>query len=244
MVNLDDLVKQASDLLKQGAELQLGNLKSKDLGKLNLDYQSWYTRALAVVKLLTPERALDFQEAYKVEKRKEINYATYAISDYLMNLVVKRGGVPIFDTEQAFTARLLKQLGILAAAIEAAPSALYNLRTLVRAEFMDSDIASAKELVKAGHLRAAGVVCGVVLENHLRMVAEQHQIVFRKKNIVISDANDALKEKLVFDVPMWRLIQRLADIRNLCAHSKDREPRPDEVDDLIVGTEKVIKEVF
>ena len=93
MTNLDDLMKQAADLLKQGSELQLGNPKSKDLGNLNLDYQSWYTRALAIVKLLTPERTLDFQEAYKVEKRKEVNYASYAISDYLMNLVVKRNGV-------------------------------------------------------------------------------------------------------------------------------------------------------
>ena len=47
MTNLDDLMKQAADLLKQGSELQLGNPKSKDLGNLNLDYQSWYTRALA-----------------------------------------------------------------------------------------------------------------------------------------------------------------------------------------------------
>ena len=109
---------------------------------------------------------------------------------------------------------------------------------------MDSDIASAKELSRAGHLRAAGVVCGVVLENHLQMVAEHHQITSRKKNIAISDANDTLKEKAVYDVPIWRLIQRLADIRNLCAHSKEREPSPGEVDDLIIGTEKVIKEVF
>jgi hypothetical protein len=244
MNKLDDLLKQSYDLLKEGMELQVGGSKQKDLGQLNIDYQSWYTRALALVKLLTPERASDFEEAYKLDRRKEITYATYTISDYLMGLVVKWAGSPSFDTNQAYSTKLIKQLGILSAAIKAAPSALYSLRTLIRAEFLDSDIISAKELFKAGHLRSAGVVCGVVLEKHLQAVADRHSIILHKKNITISDANDALKDHSVYDVPIWRLIQRLADIRNLCAHSKDREPKPDEVEDLIIGTEKIIKEVF
>jgi hypothetical protein len=158
--------------------------------------------------------------------------------------VVKRGGSPIFDTEQAYNVKLIKQLGILNAAINAAPSVLYDIRAVVRAEFMDSDIDSAKELIKAGHLRSAGVVCGVVLEKHLREIGVRHSIKFRKKDVTISDANDELKKNSIIDVPMWRLIQRLADIRNLCAHSKERDPKKDEVEDLIIGTEKVIKEVF
>jgi hypothetical protein len=55
--------------------------------------------------------------------------------------------------------------------------------------------------------------------------------------------NEELKSHAAYDVPMWRLIQRLADIRNLCGHSKDREPTRSEVDDLIAGVEKVTKEL-
>jgi hypothetical protein len=241
---LEAILNEALKLEQEGSALQLSLRANKDLGALNMDYQRWYTRALAVVKQLTPERTVDFSEAYKIERRKDITYATYTISDYLMGLVVKWGGAPAFDTEQAYSAKLVKQLSILAAAIEAAPSALHDIRAVVRAEFSDSDIAAAKELAKAGHLRSAGVVCGVVLEKHLAEVASRRGIAFRKKNVTISDANDALKDGSVYDIPTWRLIQRLGDIRNLCAHSKERDPRKDEVEDLVVGTEKVTKEVF
>jgi hypothetical protein len=244
MSKFDEILAQATALLSEGSDLQFGRPKQKDLGVLNLAYQSWYTRALAVVKQITPERASDFAEAYKLERRKEITYDTYTISDYLMGLVVKRGGAPTFSTDQAYSVKLIKQLGILSAAIEAAPSALHDIRAIVRSELLDSDIASAKELAKAGHLRSAGVVCGVVLEKHLKDVADRHAVSFRKKNVTISDANDALRENGAYDVPMWRLVQRLGDIRNLCAHSKERDPRKDEIDDLIVGTEKVTREVF
>jgi hypothetical protein len=244
MSKIDDILKQAHQLLSEGMELQVGRTKQKDLATLNIAYQTWYTKALAVVRQITPERAADFAEAYKLDRRKEVTYDTYTISDYLMGLVVKWGGRPTFDIDQAYSTKLVKQLGILASAIDVAPSALCDIRAVVRAELMDSDIDGAKELTKAGHLRSAGVVCGVVLEKHLRETAARHGITFRKKTITISDANDALKENSIYDVPMWRLIQRLADIRNLCAHSNEREPKKDEVEDLIAGTEKVIKEVF
>ena len=65
----------------------------------------------------------------------------------------------------------------------------------------------------------------------------------KKKNPTIADFNDALKDN-AYDVVEWRRIQRLGDIRNLCDHSKDREPTKDEVEELISGTERTIKTVF
>jgi hypothetical protein len=108
---------------------------------------------------------------------------------------------------------------------------------------IDDDIEAAKELVKSGHLRSAGVVCGVVLEAHLKSVAARHNIKFRKKRPTVSDYNDTLKDR-VYDTPTWRFIQRLGDIRNLCAHAGDRDPTRDEVNDLIAGTEKIVKEIY
>lgn len=34
-------------------------------------YQSWYTKALPIVRQLIPERYQEFQEQYKLEKRKK-----------------------------------------------------------------------------------------------------------------------------------------------------------------------------
>jgi len=52
-----------------------------------------------------------------------------------------------------------------------------------------------------------------------------------------------LKDTL-YDVVQWRFVQRLGDIRNYCAHNKDREPTKDEVNELIDGADKIIKTVF
>jgi hypothetical protein len=60
----------------------------------------------------------------------------------------------------------------------------------------------------------------------------------------IADYNDALKEGGALDVPRWRAIQRLGDIRNLCVHAKDREPTKDEVQDLVIGAKKMITELL
>jgi hypothetical protein len=127
--------------------------------------------------------------------------------------------------------------------VEAAPSVLRDIRLTLRAELLDSDIHAARNLLEAGHLRSAGIVCGVVLETHLRSVCERHNVKVTKKDPGISDLNELLKGAGVYDVPLWRLIQRLADIRNLCGHRKERDPKPDEVEDLISGTDKVTKEV-
>lgn len=102
---------------------------------------------------------------------------------------------------------------------------------------------AAAELLKKKHLRAAGVLAGVTLESHLKQVCGNHTLKPQKSTPTIGDFNDSLKQAGVLDVPMWRLIQRLGDIRNLCAHAKDREPREDEVQDMIVGTKKVLAEI-
>jgi len=48
----------------------------------------------------------------------------------------------------------------------------------------------------------------------------------------------------VIDVPAWRQIQRLADVRNLCNHSKHREPHKKEVDELIDGVDRIVRTLF
>jgi hypothetical protein len=91
--------------------------------------------------------------------------------------------------------------------------------------------------------RAAGALAGVVLERHLQRVAANRQVKVAKKNPTIADLNDPLRSAGVYDVPTWRKIQHLADLRNLCSHQKDREPTADEVADLIAGVKSVVSNV-
>jgi len=137
-----------------------------------------------------------------------------------------------------------QQLAILASAKERFESSLFNIRELVQADLFDSELDAAKELAKKKFTRGAGALAGVVLERHLSQVCKSHKIQIRKKAPGISDLNDALKKNNVIEIPDWRFIQHLADIRNLCDHNKNIEPSVEQVDDLILGVMKVIKTIF
>jgi hypothetical protein len=72
-------------------------------------------------------------------------------------------------------------------------------------------------------------------------VCDTHGVKVAKKTPHISDLNNALKEANVIDVPQWRFIQHLADIRNLCDHSRTTEPTLEQVNDLVLGVRKITK---
>ncbi len=93
-------------------------------------------------------------------------------------------------------------------------SSLFDIRQLVQADLFDSELDAARELAKSKFKRAAGAGAGVVLGRHLGQVCDSHSIKISKKSPVISDLNNALKDASVIDVPTWRFVQHLADIRN------------------------------
>jgi hypothetical protein len=86
-------------------------------------------------------------------------------------------------------------------------SSLFDIRQLVQADVFDSEL--------------AGAIAGVVLEKHLAQVCRNHNVTVSKKHPTINDFNGLLKDNNVIETPQWRLIQHLADLRNLCDHNKD-----------------------
>ena len=244
MSNLTAIVNELRELDVEGSKLlNDGQEDDMSLGTFAPRYERWYTKARAAVAQIIPERLPEFVEAYRHADRKTLVCDTYAISDFLLALQVSQGEKPLFNRKQIFAFKLLRQLGIVKSAIDAAPSALRDIRAVLRSELLDSDLSAARDLLKANHLRSAGIVCGVVLETHLKDVCAVHEVELGKKDSTIGDYNDALRSKGVYDVPTWRLIQRLADIRNICGHRKERDPKLDEVEDLVDGTDKIIKEI-
>jgi len=137
-----------------------------------------------------------------------------------------------------------QQLAIVKAAKSRFDSSLFEIRQLVQADLFDSELAAAEGLNKYKFARAAGALAGVVLEGHLAQVCHDRKLTISKKNPGISDLNEVLKAGDVIDVPEWRFIQHLADIRNLCDHSKKPDPTAAQVADLIDGVKKAIKTVF
>lgn len=192
---------------------------------------------------MIPERLTDFQSYYKIEKRKDINCETYTISDYLIGIQVSRGG-EIIVSRTTVLCKFEQQLYIVRSLKNRFESSLYDIKQLLQADVFDSEIDTAKELCKKGFYRAAGAICGVVIEKHLSEVCGQHQIKVAKKNPTINDYNEPLKASNVIDIATWRNIQRLADIRNMCDHHKDIEPTKDNIEELISGADKVLKTIF
>ena len=121
---------------------------------------------------------------------------------------------------------------------------LFDIRQLVQADLFDSELDAAKELARNNFTRASGALAGVVLERHLKQVCDNHGIKVTKKTPAVSDLNNALKDGDVIDVPQWRFIQHLADIRNLCDHSKETDPTAAQVDDLVAGVMKITKTLY
>ena len=208
------------------------------------DYQRWYTEAYSVIKQLLPDRLAEVEQLYVGQgRRKTIDSTTFTIQDWMNGIRARTNahGEKYFDDMAIVSARVHTQVAILKSVESRFDSALFDIRQLVQADLFDSELDVARELAGRGFLRAAGAVAGVVLESHLGQVADNHNIRTRKRNPTISDFNDLLKEGNVLDVPSWRQIQRLSDIRNLCAHDKQREPSEEEVEELIRGTEKYTK---
>ena len=228
---------------------QLGKEADKfieDLPSFKNGYQKWYSEGLALLRQLLPDRVSDFVRLYEKPKgRKDITYENYRIEDYLQGLNVTRG----YYKEKvvgpdAAPSQLAQQLAIIEAAQARFESSLFEIRQLVQADLLDSEIAAAEELAKRKYARASGAIAGVVLEKHLSQVCSDHQISIPKKNPTISDFNEALKAGGVIDVPQWRFIQHLADIRNLCDHGRKQEPTTEQANDLIAGVKKITKTVY
>lgn len=232
-----------NELAKEDEKLQKA---LKNLPKFGEAYQSWYSEAKVLIKQLLPDRLEDFVLLYEKPKlRKNVTYETYRIQDYLQGLNVTYGwekkkvvgpdgAIPHFE----------QQLAIVEAVKVRFESSLFDISQLVQADLFDSELDAAKELAKHKFTRAAGALAGVVLERHLKQVTSSHGVKIAQKASGISDLNNALKEAGAIDVPQWRFVQHLADIRNLCDHSKTVEPTVEQVDDLVAGVTKIIKTLF
>lgn len=255
--NIEKYRKAVDKLYATGVQLQLGMLEElgmldKDQQKEVLDilkpisfkvnYERWYSEALAVIKQILPDRVSDFVVLYKNDKRKVTDYLSYTISDYLIGLKVTRGYEIKVNSDAGYP-KYQQQLAILEATRQRFDSLLFDIKQLLQADLFDTELEAAKELAKKGFLRAAGAIAGVLIEKHLKEVLTNRKINVVKKNAGIADLNELLKNNNIIDIPQWRQIQLLADYRNLCDHSKSREPKIEEIDDLLNGTNKILKTI-
>ncbi len=192
-----------------------------------------------------PDRVNDFVKLYEKPKtRKSIEYGKYVIEDYLQNLVVTSAFGERKVGPEAAVSQFGQQLNIVKSIGKRFESTLFDIKQLVQADLFDSELDAAKELNSKGFSRGAGAIAGVVLDKLLAQVCENHNIKLTKSNPSISDFNDKLKSSNVYNTPIWRKIQHMGEIRNLCDHNKKKEPNKEDDEELIFGVEGLIKTVY
>jgi hypothetical protein len=232
-----------------GNDKELAKQFRKNVPSFKDTYQLWYSEAKVLVKQLLPERLADFVSHYEKPKgRKAITWENYKIEDYLQDLRVTRSqgyleGQKIVGPDAAIP-QFVQQWAIVKSVQRRFESSIFDIRQLVQADLFDSELDAAQELCKNKFTRAAGALAGVVLERHLAQVCDSHGVQIAKKEPTIAELNDALKGANIIDIPQWRFVQHLGDIRNLCDHKKTAEPTLEQVNDLIAGVAKVTKTMF
>ena len=168
----------------------------KDLPSFSGEYQTWYSEAYAVVKQVLPDRIADFSTYYEYPRvRKDISFENYRVKDFLQGLRVTRGGYEVVVDNTAAIPAFVQQLNIVRATKAALSSVLLDLKTVLQADLFDSEVDTANALAKAGYIRGAGAICGVVIEKHLIHVCGIHGVIVRKKNPGISDLNQLLRNE-------------------------------------------------
>jgi len=205
-------------------------------------YQQWYSESLSLVKQLLPDRLSDFIRLYEKPKtRKEITFENYRIEDACQGLRVSFAGVVKADASSA-SPLLDQQVAIVEAIKRRFESSLFDIKQLVQADLFDSELDTARGLLKSGFTRAAGAIAGVVLEGHLKQLRDKYEL--PNKLSTIGPITDALKAANVIELSQLRHIQLLGDFRNKCSHRNGNEPTIEEVNELINGVDKVIKTIF
>lgn len=202
-------------------------------------YQRWYSVASLLVKQAMPNRFVEFEVLYTGSAKTKLDISTYGIHHHFV------GVRPIHLTEPSVHALGLfaVQTQIVDSIEKFLVSSIAHITSEIRFELSESELQTAQELVRNGHIRAGGAVAGVVLEGFLRDICINSNCIFTKKSPSIGDYNDKLRDSGIYDNSTWKKILYLSEIRNLSVHKKEREPTPDEVSELIREVDKIMKVV-
>ncbi len=209
-------------------------------------YQAWYSEAQMVIKRFLPLRLNDFISLYEAPKnRKELKKENYTIEDYLKNLTATSGFDKKIIAGPADAIPLIQQqLNILDSVTIRLESTITEITEILQADLLDKMLAAANELAKNGLARSAGGVCSAIMHQHFETLRIKYELKLPKKTPALKDYNELLQKAEVYDFGTGRQIQYLIELRDLCVKNTKKAPSIAEIDDLLAGTEKIIKSIY
>ena len=117
---------------------------------------------------------------------------------------------------------------------------LLTLQQLAQAAVLDDFLVQSATLLEAGYHVAAMVLVGGVIEEHLSKLCATRPLKPSGKP-GLSSYNDALKG-IVYDRPVWRRLQAIADLRNLAAHGKGAQVKAEDVSDALAFAQRLLSD--
>ncbi|MGN8070135.1 hypothetical protein [Mucilaginibacter sp. 22184] len=218
----------------------------KSLPVFRNTYQAWYSEAQIVIKRLLPLRLNDFISLYEIPKaRKEVKKENYTIEDYLRNTIITSGfDKKIIAGPGDAIPLVQQQLNILDSVTARLESTISEITEILQAELLDKILAAAKELAKSGLARSAGGICSAIIQQHMETLLVKYGLKLAKKSPGLKDYNEILQKAEVYDFGTGRQIQYLIDLRDLCVKTTKKAPTITDIEELLAGTEKVIKTIY
>lgn len=239
-----DLKVELTKLHQEGLALASTLSRRSKADAFPVGYQSWYSRALPVVKNLAPDRHAQFKSYYEVDpKRKWLSHDTYVIEDYL------RGEEPYSHSHCDFDSRLEarrcleNQLAIFKSLEERIGWKLLDIEDQLLVAILEAELKSAKSLIKTS-ARAARTIAGLVMETYLKRLARRHRVRIVKQQPSLRDLNDAIKAAGIYDTVVWSQISWLADLKERDILQRHVSEQKAEARDLVEGAGWLIKNVF
>ncbi|HZW54049.1 MAG TPA: hypothetical protein VFF00_08440 [Candidatus Elarobacter sp.] len=224
------------------SEKSASALEQEYMINLRFQYEDWFSQARLLVSQLLPERVEDFLFMYQRKRTANWAFDAYTINDFLTG--VGYASYKSTTLRHRFHNLFENQLGILRSALTRIEPRLNDLYAEVAGNVYENMLGNAKMLLDAGFLRPAAAVAGVVTESYLHDICDKHRCMPAKKNPTISAYNDALKQASLIDQPTWRLIARIADIRNIAVHRTGAEASQHDVTDIIRDAGRILSAVF
>jgi len=191
---------------------------------IKVTYQKWYSAVHTIIAKNFQQRLAEVEALYNqgIKRIFENSYITKETQFRLLDLINQ-------------------QFAILVAVPDHLRFSIYDIELTAYSILMDDELEAANYLLKNGFLRAAGALAGVTLERHLKNLLRKHTPPIKySQKATLAVVNDLCKDT-VYDTIVWRKVQHLTDLRNLCDHDKDREPTKDEVRELIDGVSAFLK---
>ena len=148
-------------------------------------YQSWYSRALPLMKQMALDRYAEFQSFYVADTRYPRDTAdAYVIQDFFRNRESDDAGEE--------TARCFKtQLAILKSVADRLEWQTVDTVEQAGRSLQLAELETARDLLKISE-RAAGALAGTVLQTFLAALAHKHRLKFRKHAPTSRDYAEAL----------------------------------------------------